>query len=128
MDSAVERELAKDYQFRDVPPADDAAGREDAERDGQVERRAGLAEIRGSEVDRDPVRWKFEAGVANRCAHAIAALADARVGQAHHRKARQPAGDEDLDVNLTGFQAEERRGPQRREHADARCKIRSERR
>ena len=88
---------------------DDALRREDAERDRQIERRAGLADVGRRQVDGDAVRRKLEAGVADRAAHAIAALAHAGVGQADHRERRQAERHVHLHMDRAGFDAEERR-------------------
>ena len=89
LDPAVERQLAEDQRRRRTSRRATSAGRrQDAERNRQVERRAGLAHVGGREVDRDAMRRELEAGVADRAAHAVAALAHARVRQPDHRKRR----------------------------------------
>jgi len=40
-----------------VTTLDHAGRRQDAQRDREIERRAGLADIGGREVDGDAVRW-----------------------------------------------------------------------
>ena len=67
-----------------------ARGRQNPERDGQIERRADLAQVGRPQADRHAARRKRKARVANRGPHAIAALADRRVGQTDHRHDRQP--------------------------------------
>ena len=91
---------------------------------GQIERGAGLAHVGRREVDRDAVRRKLEAGVADRAPHAVAALAHAGVGQADHREDRHAERDVHLDVDRAGLDAEERRRPQTGEHAGARVQER----
>ena len=98
--------------------------REDAERDRQIERGAGLAHVGRRQVDGDPVRRKLEAGVANRDLHTLAALADARVRQADHRERRQAERDVDLDVNRAGLHAEDRGRPQAGQHGSAAMQTR----
>ena len=97
--------------------------REDAERDRQVERRARFADVGRREVDGDAVRREFEAGVADGAADAIAALADARVRQAHHRERGQAERHVDLDVHRARLDAEDRGGPHTRQHTAAWCKA-----
>ena len=88
-DLSVERELADDSERAQRALAERAGGRQDAERDRKVERRAFLAEIGRSEVHRDAIGRKGEPRVADRRPHALATLADGRVGQAHRRECRQ---------------------------------------
>ena len=79
LDLPVERQLADDGEGLRAPLEETRRG-EDAEGDRQVERRALLAQVGGSEVDSDAVGGKREAGVADGRAHALAALADGGVG------------------------------------------------
>ena len=81
---------------------------------------ARLADVGRRQVDGDAVRRELEPGVADRAAHAVAALAHARVGQADHRERRQAERDVHLDVHGAGVDAEDRRGPQAGEHGTAR--------
>ena len=113
---SVERQLAEHDELGDVPPFDDALCGEDTERDRQVERRAGLAHVGRREVDGDAVRRELEPGIADGTAHAVAALAHARVGQADHRESRQAERHIDLDVDGRGVDAKQRGGPQTCEH------------
>ena len=62
---------------------------QDAERDREVERRAGLSDLGRGEVDRDPARRVVEPGVAQRAAHALPRLGQRGVGQADDREPRQ---------------------------------------
>ncbi len=87
-----------------------------AERDWQIERRAGLADVGRRQVDGYAVRRKLEAGVADRAAHAVAALAHARVGQADHLKRRQAERDVDFDLHQAGLDPEDGGGPDAGEH------------
>ena len=76
------------------------------------------------------MRWcgKLEAGVADRRAHAVAALADRRVGQAHHREVGQAERDVHLDVDRIGVDAEDGGTAQAGEHdAVLSCKTRGSR-
>ena len=74
-----------------------ARGRQDAERNGQIEAPGFLAQVRGRQVDGHLARRKFETGVLQRGAHAIARLAHLGLREPHQVDARQPAGDVDLD-------------------------------
>jgi hypothetical protein len=65
---------------------------------------------------------EVEATVANSGADAIAALTDARVGQAHHPKERQAKSDVHFDVHRTRIDAEDGRTLESRKHARAWCK------
>ena len=64
---------------------------------------------------------ELEAGVPDRGSHTIAALADGRIGQSHHREVGQPERDIDLDVNGIRFDAKDSGTAQAREH-DA-CRV-----
>ena len=107
-----------------VAALDDALRGEDAERDRQVERRAGLAHVGRRQVDRDAVRRKLEAGVADRAPDAVAALAHAGVRQADHREDRQAERHVDFDVDGAGLDAEDGGGAKAREHAQCRVQGR----
>ncbi len=107
----------------DLAALDDALRGEDAERDRQVERRAGLAHVGRRQVDRDAMRRKLEAGVPDRAPDAVAALADARVGQPDHREAGQAERDVDFDVDGAGVDPEEGGGPEAGEHMRTGCKT-----
>ena len=75
LDLAVERELADDREGVRRAVAQGAGGGEDAEGDRQIEGGALLAEVGGREVHGDAVVREGEAGVADRGADALAALA-----------------------------------------------------
>ena len=59
---------------------------------------------------------ELEAGVPDRRAHAVAALADGRVGQPHHREVGKPERDVHFDVDGIGFDAEDGGAAQHSEH------------
>jgi hypothetical protein len=96
VDRSVERQLAEEHDLGNMPALDGTGRRQDAERDREIERGAGLADIGRREVDGDPVRRELEPRVADRAADTIAALAHTRVGQAHHREHRHAEGHVDL--------------------------------
>jgi len=108
LDLTVESQLTDDGELTESPVVQRAGGGQDAERDGQVERRALLAQIGGGEVHRDSIGREGEAGIANRRAHALAALAHGRVGQADGGERGQPRGDVDLDAHEGGPDAVKR--------------------
>ncbi len=72
--------------------ADLLRAEQDADGHRQVERRTGLAQLRGREVDGDAPRREGEAGVADRTADAFARLLHGRVGEADDREARAAPG------------------------------------
>ena len=90
---------------------------EDAQGDGQIEARALFAKIGRREVYGDPIVGEREARIANRRADALAALADGRIRQADRREHRQTGRHVHFDVNQNGFDAEQRRRQDTREHA-----------
>src|SRR5690606_23730040 len=85
-----------------------AARGEDAERDGQVEARRVLRQLRRREVDRHAARRKLEAGMVERRPDAIARLAHLRVGQADDVKGGQAWSEVDLDGDLGRLHSGER--------------------
>ncbi len=67
-------------------PGPDLLGpEEDPDRDGQVEGRAGLAQLGGREVDGDAPRREGEPGVADGAADAFARLLDGGVAEPDDR-------------------------------------------
>jgi hypothetical protein len=116
-DLAVERQLADHRDPRPPGPRRHARRGEDAERDRQVERRAGLAHVGRRQVDRDAMAGELEAGVADRGADPVAALAHGRVGQPDHGEHRQAERDVDLDRDGERLDAAERRTLHLRQHA-----------
>ena len=77
----------------------------------------------GREVDGDAVRRELEAGVADRAAHAVAALAHAGVRQSDHPERRQAERHVYFDLDRTGLDTEHRGGAHACEHALTRCKA-----
>jgi hypothetical protein len=86
VDRSVERQLAKENELGSVPPFDGSLRGENAERDRQIEGRAGLAHVGWRQIHRDAMRRELEAGISDRASHALPALADARVRQTDHRE------------------------------------------
>ena len=117
LDLAVERELADDGVRSDDAIFHDARGGEDTEGDRQVERRALLPDVGGRQVHGDPVQGEGETGVADRGAHALAALAHGGVRQAHRGEGRQAGRDVHFDTHERRFHADERCREHARDHA-----------
>ena len=114
---AVERELAADEHLVQHRLRDPARARgEEAERDGQVERRALLAHVGGGEVHGDGAARHGEAGVLERGPDAVAALAHGAVGQAHHGPPRQVGFDVGLDLDGQRVDSEDGAAPDTAEH------------
>ena len=116
MNRSVQRELAEKHQIRNVPPLDYALRGQDAERDRQIERRAHFAHIGRRQVHGDAMRGKLEAGIADGAPDAVAAFANARVGQADHLEAWHPERHVNLDVYGAGLDAKQRGGAQPGKH------------
>ena len=112
----VERELAGDDGSGEVAADVVSVGGEHRERDRQIVAGALFAEVGGREVHRDPPRRDLEAGVPQRRAHPVLALADDVIGQPDGGGLRQPRRDVDLDVDDRGVDADERTRENVREH------------
>ncbi len=120
----VERELADDERVARRPARHDPAGRQHAEGNREVERRAGLSHVGGCEIHGDAFLWELEPRVADRGLHAIAALADGRVRQSDHHQRRQSEAQVDFDGNGDGLDAVQCRRLDRGQHARRSCKER----
>src|SRR5262249_12360347 len=81
LDLAVERQLSDDRERAELLVLNRARGRENAERDGQIERSTFLANVRRGEIHGDPIGRKREAGVPDRRPDTLPALANSRVGE-----------------------------------------------
>jgi len=75
LDAAVEGELAEHGHVLEPLRLERLCGDEYPQSHGQVEGRADLSNLGGRQVHCDPVHGELEAGVANGCTDAIAALA-----------------------------------------------------
>ncbi len=82
----VECEFSEQADVLEALAVDDTGRRENADRDGQVEPRVVLAQVRGREIDRDPPIRKSLSHARDRRAHARGTLA--------HSGLRQP---DDID-------------------------------
>ena len=87
--------------------------RQDPERDREIERGAGLAQLGRGEVDRDPPRRVAEAGVADRAADPLAGLLERRVSKADDREPGQP-GATSTSTRMTRPSMPDERGGQER--------------
>ena len=92
---------------------------EDPDGDREIERRAGLAQIRRREVDRDPSRRIDEAGVPERAADAFPRLLEGGIGEPDDGEPGQPRRDVHLDPDQPPVEAMERRGWDDGQHAMA---------
>ncbi len=101
----VERQLAEVDHVLDGLPPHDPGGREDGDRDAEVEARPPLGDRRRREVDGDAVGWDGHAGVRRGRAHPVRRLAARGVREPTHREARQPLTDVGLDVDERAVQA-----------------------
>ncbi len=114
-------DLAAEAELPDQPDAvltraELLGSQEDAEGDRQVERRAGLAQLGGREVDRDAAWWMVEARVAQRPAHTLPRLRQRGVRQPDDREPGQARGDVHLDADDPAGDADERGGQEGCEH------------
>ena len=115
-DLAAERELADHRQSTRAGP-DLLGAEQDPDRHREVERGAGLAQLRRREVDGDPPRWMDEPGIAERTADPLPCLLERRVGETHDREARQPGRDVHFDADEPALEAEQRGGRDDGQHA-----------
>ncbi len=81
--AAVQSQFAHQQEAAQVVGPQRAVSAQDADGDGQVEARAFLLQVGGSQVDGDEGGRNQVAGVLDGGAHAVAALAHRGVGQAH---------------------------------------------
>ena len=102
---AAEAELADENARRRVLGAH-AAEPEESERDGEVERRAALTKVGGSEIDGHGAVRQRKAAVLQGRANALARLPNARVGEPDDREAGKPVGSVDLDVENAGLETQ----------------------
>src|SRR5207244_9360807 len=109
---AVERELATRGVLRKAVAGNLARRREQRERDGQVETRPLLLQLRRSEVDRDPAlpSRPLQLGREDPAAYALFRLLAGPVGQPGDRERRRTELDVRLDLDATRFQTDEGKG------------------
>src|SRR5712692_862640 len=105
--AAIERKLAEENEPVERLAKERALAAQDAERHGQIESRAFLADVGRGEVDGDALRrGEIEAAVLQCRLDALAAFLDGNVRQAHHVKIAQAArADVHLDFDEVGINA-----------------------
>ncbi len=108
-EASVERQFSQDGDSLEIAVGKPAFFRKYAHGDGEVERRSGFADFRGSEIDRHPLLRKGESRVPYRGADAFAALLYRGIAEADDGKGRESGGDVDLDRNGVSRQTPNRR-------------------
>ncbi len=122
--AAVEGELAGDGDAAEMLVQRVAGRGKEGERDREVVGGALFAEMGGSEVHGDAAGRDLEAGVPERGADAVFALADARVRETHGLRVRDAGREVDLDLHGVRVDTDERAGDDGREHAGERPRRR----
>ena len=112
----VERELAHGRVIFEPFAGNLTRGREDRQRDRQVERRALLAQPGGCEIDRDPPHRPLELGRGDSASHAVFRLLARPVGETDDREPGQAALEMSLDLHAAGVEADEGMSDGAREH------------
>ncbi len=102
---SVEAQLPQERHPLETGGVEVARGREEPDRHGQIERAAVLADVGGSEVYGDASGGQRKADVAQRRAHALAALPHRSFGQAHDREGGQAGREVHLDADEVGVHA-----------------------
>ena len=113
---SAQRELAGQRVAMEVLGRHLSARREQAHGDREVEARARLPHVRGREVDGQPLLREIQPGVQQRRSDALTRLADRAVRQSDERERREPLAHVDLDGDLLGADAFERKGGHCCEH------------
>ena len=103
-------QLSRELEPLEGPGRNLPRGRENAQREGEVEAAAFLRQVRGREVRDDAALRKLEAGGGERCADAVAGFLHFRLRQAHDVEAGQPAAHVDLDPHEGRLHARETAG------------------
>jgi len=83
-------------------------GRENTERNRQIEAAAFLGQVRGREIDGDAADGKFETAVEQGGAHPVLALFHFDLGQTDDGEIRQPVGEMNLYGDRRRFHADQR--------------------
>ena len=89
---------------------------QDPERDRDIKARAILAHIGRGEVDGELIKGEAKACARERGGDAVAALFDGAIGKPGDMKDLEAHGDVDLDEDVEGFDAKDRRGSDACEH------------
>jgi hypothetical protein len=103
---AIESELTDEYQTLNGVGGELPGCDEDADRDWQIERSAVLPYIGRREIDGDPTRRNFEAGVDQRRTDTLATLLHRARGEAHDRPLGQSLRGVDLDDDVVRIDAD----------------------
>jgi hypothetical protein len=117
LNAAVQRELTDQHEILDVAAGHGPRRGEDSKRNRQVERGSRLADVRGGEIDGDPMSGELEAGVADGASHPVAALAHGGIRQPDHVERGQPERHVHFNLDAAGFDSKHRRGPHAGKHA-----------
>ncbi len=121
-DAADRLEFPAERKFPQEPVAGrrdrDLLGRgQDPDRDRQVESGSLLAQVGGSQVDRDPLRRQGASGRADRRPDPLPALPDRLVGQSDHGQPGQPGSHVDFREHRHDVQSDQGGGGDGRDHA-----------
>jgi hypothetical protein len=113
---AVQRELAEEDDLRGV--SGDLLGRQqNADRDREIVRWPGLADLGGGEVHGDAAGRKDQTAISDGGADALARLLDGSVRQPDDVELHEPLpGDVDFDLDELALQAHDGAGPDLRQH------------
>ena len=115
-EAALEADFADDQMVADGAIGKLLAGDEQANRNGQVETGAELSDVGGREIYRYALERKSVAGIGERGADPLPALADRALGKPDGRERWKAAADVYLDVDRVRVDAEDGRGTYSREH------------
>jgi hypothetical protein len=85
-----------------------AAGKQNADRDGEIKRAATLAKIGWCEIDRDATSGPGVSSRTNGGAYALARLPYGGIGESHNSCRRDTRGNVNLDLNGNPLNANER--------------------
>ena len=113
----VERQFAKRHRLRHVLLRDHADGRQQRERDGQVEMRAFLGQVGGRQVHGDLAGRQGDGHGGQRRAHPVARLAHRLVRQADDGKGGHAGGQGALHLDGPRLDPFERHGIGACDHA-----------
>jgi len=113
---AAQGEFAAHRVALETLPGHLGAGREEGDGERQIERGAGLAQVRRGEIGGDPLERELAAGVEQRGAHPFPRLAHARVREPDDREDRKPSPKVHLDGHLPALDALQGEGGDAGEH------------
>jgi hypothetical protein len=113
---SLEPHLADHERVGEALAGDLAAGDQDAQGNGQVERRAILPDVGGGQVDGDPAEGEFVSGVGQGRADPFPTLFDRAMGQANGVEGGETAADVHFHVHGIRVDAEDGGGTNGRKH------------